>query len=119
MLKYKDPMFDDVFLKQLSSEHEREIYAKIVALDLNENPIEEIQGRVTQGSVPVDGNSLVRRTCSLTLVGQELNINDYVWGLETKVKLYVGLKNKINPDYPPIIWFKMGTFVLTSFSSSM
>ena len=42
MLKYKDPMFDDVFLKQLSSEHEREIYAKIVALDLNENPIEEI-----------------------------------------------------------------------------
>lgn len=119
MLKYKDPMFDDVFLKQLSSDHEREIYAKIVALDLNENPIEEIQGRVTQGSVPVDGNSLVRRTCSLTLVGQELNINDYVWGLETKVKLYVGLKNKINPDYPPIIWFKMGTFVLTSFSSSI
>lgn len=119
MLKYKDPMFDDEFLKQLSSEHEREIYAKIVALDLNENPIEEIQGRVTQGSVPVDGNSIVRRTCSLTLVGHELNINDYVWGLETKVKLYIGLKNKINPDYPPIIWFKMGTFVLTSFSSSI
>lgn len=119
MLKYHDPMFDDEFLKQLSSEHEREIYAKIIALDLNENPIEEIQGRVTQGSVPVDGNSIVRRTCSLTMVGHEMNINDYIWGLETKIKLYIGLKNKINPAYPPIIWFKMGTYVLTSFSSSI
>lgn len=119
MLKYQNPLFDDEFLKQLSSEHEREIYAKIIALDLNENPIEEIQGRVTQGSVPVDGNSLVRRTCSLTMVAHELNINDYIWGLETKVKLYIGLKNKINPIYPPIIWFKMGTFVLTSFNNSI
>ena len=68
MIKYKDPMLDSEFLKQLAAERERVIYAKVVALDLDENPIEEIQGRVTQGSVPVDGNSSVRRTCSLTLV---------------------------------------------------
>ena len=119
MIKYKDPMLDSEFLKQLAMEREREIYAKVVALDLDENPIEEIQGRVTQGSVPVDGNSIVRRTCSLSLVAQEMNINDYIWGLETKIKLYIGVNNKLNSNYPPIIWFKMGTFVLTSFSSSV
>ena len=119
MIKYKDPMLDSEFLKQLAAERERELYAKVVALDLNENPIEEIQGRVTQGSVPVDGNSIVRRTCSLTIVAHEMSINDYVWGLETKIKLFIGVANKLNSQYPPIIWFKMGTFVLTSFSSSI
>lgn len=119
MIKYKDPMLDSEFLKQLSMHRDREIYAKIVALDLNENPIEEIQGRVTQGSVPVDGNSIVRRTCSLTLVGHDLNINDYVWGVKTKIKLFIGVKNDLNPNYPPIVWFKMGTFVLTSFNNSI
>lgn len=117
--KYKDPMLDSEFLKQLALERERELYAKVVALDLNENPIEEIQGRVTQGSVPVDGNSIVRRTCSLSMVAHDMSINDYVWGLETKVKLFIGVTNTLNDDYPPIIWFKMGTFVLTSFSSSV
>ena len=119
MIKYKDPMLDSTFLEQLAMERERELYAKVIALDLDENPIEEIQGRVTQGSVPVDGNSIVRRTCSLTLVAHEMNINDYIWGLETKIKLFIGVSNKINSQYPPIIWFKMGTFVLTSFSSSI
>lgn len=119
MIKYKDPMLDSDFLTQLAMEKEREIYAKVVALDIDENPIEEIQGRVTQGSVPVDGNSIVRRTCSLTMVAHEMNINDYVWGLETKIKLFIGLRNKLNSNYPPIIWFKMGTFVLTSFSNSI
>lgn len=117
MLNYKNPLLDTVFLNKLASQHERELYAKIIALDMDENPIEEIEGRVTQGSVPVDGNSIVRRTCSLTLVATELNINDYLWGLETKIKLSVGLRNKIDSQYPPVIWFKMGTYILTSFSS--
>lgn len=119
-LMYKnDPMFDQDFLNELFSAHERELYAKIVALNLDEEPIEEIQGRVTSGSAPVDGSSIVRRTCSLSLVASELNINDYIWGLKTKIKLFIGLRNKINSKYPDIIWFKMGTYILTSFSTSL
>lgn len=119
-LMYKDdPMFDQDFLNDLFSAHERELYAKIVALNLDEEPIEEIQGRVTSGSAPVDGNSIVRRTCSLSIVASELDINDYIWGLKTKIKLFIGLKNKINPKYPDVIWFKMGTYILTSFSTSL
>lgn len=119
-LMYKDdPMFDQDFLNDLFSAHERELYAKIVALNLDEEPIEEIQGRVTSGSAPVDGNSIVRRTCSLSIVASDLDINDYIWGLKTKIKLFIGLKNKINSKYPDIIWFKMGTYILTSFSTSL
>lgn len=111
-------LLDFDFLNKLFTEKEREQYAKVIALDIDENPVEEIQGRITQGSVPVDGNSAVRRTCSLTLSSYNLDIHNYLWGLETKVKLLIGLKNKINSKYPDICWFKMGTFVLTSFSSS-
>lgn len=118
LINYKNPLLDEQFLKELAACRDREIFAKIIALDLDENPIEEIEGRVTQGSVPVDGKSAVRRTCSLTLVAQDLNINDYVWGVKTKIKLHIGLLNSIDSDYPPIVWFPMGTFVLTAFNNS-
>ena len=119
MINYKDPMLDSDFLKQLTMERDRELFAKVVALNIDEEPIEEIQGRVTQGSIPVDGNSIVRRTCSLTIAAQNMSINDYLWGLETKIKVFIGIANKINSNYPPIIWFKMGTFILTSFNDSV
>ena len=45
-----------------------EIYAKIISLDFYENPIESIEGKVTGGNINIDGNSSVRRSCSLTLV---------------------------------------------------
>ena len=101
-----NPLVDKDFLKQLDTEQEREVFAKVISLDLNERPIEEIIGRVTGGSINVDGNSSSRRTCSLTLVASELNIHDFYWGLKTKFQLFVGLKNKINSKYPDIIWFK-------------
>jgi hypothetical protein len=69
-------------------------------------PLESIEGRVTAGSINVDGASAVRRTCSLTMVATNVNINDFYWGLNTKFKLEIGLLNKINSKYPNIIWFK-------------
>jgi hypothetical protein len=39
------------------------------------------------------------------LVGRNLNINQYYWGLKTKIKIAIGVENTINPDYPDIIWF--------------
>jgi hypothetical protein len=69
-------------------------------------PLEYIEGKVTGGSINVDGSSAVRRTCNLTLIAKGVNINDFYWGLHTKFKLEIGLRNKINPHYPDIIWFK-------------
>ena len=61
-------LLDKDFLKELDNYNSREIYARITALTVNELPIESIEGRVTGGSINIDGASVVRRTCSLSLV---------------------------------------------------
>ena len=111
-------LYSEEFLKRLDEYREKTIYAKIISLDLEENPIEQVEGTVTSGSVNVDGASAVRRTCSLQMVAQDIKINEYYWGLNTKFKLEIGIENKIDSNYPKIIWFKMGTYVITSFSVS-
>ena len=67
----------------------------------------------------MDGNSAVRRACSLTMVTDKADFGDYQWSLNTKFQLYVGIENEINDNYEKIIWFKQGTFVITSFGSSL
>lgn len=111
-------LLDKDFLKQLDEAHIHEVYARIVALSTQELPLEQIEGKVTGGSINVDGASIIRRTCSVTLTASEVNISDYYWGLHNKFTLEIGLKNNINPNYPNIIWFKQGTYVITSFSTS-
>jgi len=106
------------FLLDLDKSKTKTVYAKITALRFDESPIETIEGRVTQGSINLDGDSAVRRTCSLTIVANEFNYQDYVWGMNTKFKLEVGLKNTLNKKYPDIIWFKQGIYLISSFSTA-
>jgi hypothetical protein len=100
----KNPLLDKNFLIELDQYHEKEVWAKIIALDINEQPQEEITGQVSSGgSINIDGASAVRRSVSLTMVAKDININSFYWGLHTKIKLFVGLTNKINSKYPDII----------------
>ena len=115
----KNPLLDKEFLIKLDEHHEKTIWAKIIALDIDENPMEEITGRITSGgSINIDGTSAVRRTCSLSMVAKDININSFYWGLHSKFKLFIGLTNKINPKYPDIIWFPQGIYLITNFSTS-
>ena len=114
-----NPLLDNIFLEKLFTAYDREIYAKITALNFDELPTEEISGKVTGGSINVDGTSACRRTCSLTLVANEVNINDYYWGLNTKFELQIGLTNRIDEKYPEIIWFKEGIYLITTFSTAL
>ena len=109
-------LMDKGFLKQLDEHNEREVFVKIISLDFNENPRSEIQGYATGGSINVNGTSSTRRTCSLTMITQDPNINEVDWALETKFKIQIGLKNFINSSYEDIIWFPQGVYILTSFS---
>ena len=109
---------DKDFLLELDKEKNKTIYARITALQFNETPVETIEGRVTGGSISVDGSSALRRTCSLTLVAQDVQYNDYYWGLNTKFKLEIGLENSIAFDMPDIIWFNQGIYLITDFSTS-
>ena len=114
-----NPLLDKEFLKQLDDFNNREIYARITALDINEYPLELIEGKITGGNINIDGASALRRTCSVSMVAEDVKLNDFYWGLNTKFKLEVGLKNTIDPDYPEIIWFPQGIYIITSFSSSL
>ena len=116
-MSYSNPLYDKDFLYKLSHEKEREVYVRITSLTQDEKPLEYIEGKATAGSVNIDGDSAVRRSCQLTLVAKDVNINDFYWGLNTKFKLEVGLLNKYNKVYPNIIWFKQGTYIITSFST--
>ena len=111
-------LLDKNFLKQLDNESQKEIYAKIISLNIHEQPIESIEGRVTGGSINIDGSSSIRRSCSLNLITQKIDINDIYWGFSNKFKLYIGVLNTIDSKYDDIIWFPQGTYVITSFNSS-
>ncbi len=114
----KNPLLDTEFLKELDESRHKVIYAKIIALTFDEDPIETIEGRITGGTLSIDGSSAVRRTCSsLSIVAQDVNVTDYYWGLNTKFKLEIGIKSEITDN--EIIWFPQGTFLITSFSTSL
>ena len=110
--------YDQEFLLKLDKSKNKTIYARITSLKFDESPIETIEGRVTGGSINIDGASALRRSCSLTIVAQDFDYNDYYWGLNTKFKLEVGVQNYVDPQMPDIIWFKQGIYLITSFNTS-
>ena len=134
-LYQNNPLADKQFLALLDANRERETYARIIALTFQEEPMELLEGCVTQGSINIDGASALRRTCSLTITANVSNINDYYWGLNSKFKLEIGIKNTLKTipigetgnnnsaywgdKYPQdIIWFPQGIYVITAFNTT-
>lgn len=115
----KNALYDENFLLALEAKNERTVWARVTCLTSFEEPIEYIEGKVTGGSINIDGKSAVRRSFNITMIAKDVNINDFYWGLKTKVKLEIGLTNDIDTRYPDIIWFKQGIFVLNSFNTSL
>ena len=113
-------MFDKEFLEKLDYHREKDIYIRIISLTNDDYPREEIVGRATGGSVNVDGASAVRRSCSLSMLALETDkiVTDGYWCYDNKFKLEIGLKNLIDKNYPDIIWFEMGVYIITSFNKS-
>ena len=115
----RNPLLDLEFLRKLDLMRNKATYAKIILLTWDENPIYEIQGKITAGSINIDGASAVRRTCSLTMISPDVDITNTYWALKNKFKLEVGVENEIDFQYPDIIWFKQGTYVFTSLNMSV
>ena len=114
---------DSSFLKSFDSIRNKEQYVKITVLNFEEKPIQVIEGRVTGGTLNLDGNSTVRRTCNLSMVATDYendltNINNLL-SINKKIELEIGFLNTTtyytNFD---IIWFPLGVFVITAPSIS-
>ena len=127
---YKNQSFallDEDFLTEISKQRIRSMFARIIALDINENPMDRIEGRITGGSISVDGSSAVRRTCSLTLISDSPDIHEENWVIKTKFKLEIGIENKLlgryasgpNSKYPPVVWFSQGYFLVSTFNTTV
>ena len=111
-------LYDKNFLLELDKQKNKNTYAKITSLTFDEFPIESIEGRISQGSINIDGNSALRRTCQLIILLDSYDYNNYDWSLHTKFKLEIGVENTVNQNYPEIIWFNQGIYLITSFSTS-
>ena len=116
----KNPLLDYQFLHALDAKRNRVTYARITSLTLDNLPVERIEGVFTGGSVSIDGSSAVRRICNLTMTTKNLNMNNIYWGLTTRVKIEIGLENNLveYKQYPDIIWFPLGVYIITDFKTS-
>ena len=115
---------DSSFLKSFDSIRNKEQYVKITVLNFEEKPIQAIEGRVTGGTLNLDGNSAVRRTCNLSVFVNEEELSnvtdvDSLFSINKKMDLEIGLLNTTDEysEYP-ILWFPQGLFVMINPSLS-
>lgn len=124
MFNFHPYLYDKIFLKQMDLLKIKEQLVKITVLDWAENPIKDIQGKITGGSINLDGKSSIRRTCNLTMFVEDYedinvtSINSLI-SINKKMQLSIGIINTTNKytDYP-IIWYPLGIFVMINPSIS-
>lgn len=111
------------FLKRIDSFVNQKKYMKITLLNWAEDPLQEIEGNLTGGSISKDGSSSIRRTGQLSATVDAgsydvANMNN-MFSINKKIFLEIGIKNYTNlyPEYP-ILWFPQGVFIISSFSAS-
>ena len=112
------------FLKEIDLMKVKEQYVKITVLDSLERPLKEIQGTVLTGSLNLDGKSIIRRTCNLSIYIDKNNnninsIQNNLFTSDKRIKLEIGfINNTLNPMYSnyDIIWFPLGIYVIANVS---
>lgn len=111
------------FLKTIDNFVNQKQYVRLTLLNWNEEPLKEIQGVISSGSLSKDGSSSIRRTCSLTasIDSGEYDIENmsYDFAINKKIFIEIGVENHSNQflDYP-ILWFPQGVFFIASASAS-
>ena len=95
---------DSLFLHQLDLEKIKTKIIKIIVLTKEERAIAEVTGRVTSGSISIDGSSTVRRTASLEFIADIVDYNSMdlkqLFVINRKVSLQIGIKNTLKKEYP-------------------
>ena len=111
------------FLQKIDEFANQRQYFKITLLNWEEEPIKDIEGQITSGSMSKDGSSAVRVTCSLTcnVSYGDYNVEDMEsdFSINKKIFLEIGVKNDSDEylEYP-ILWFPQGVFFISSFSAA-
>ena len=113
---------DSNFLNIVYKLKVKQHYVKITILDWKENPIQDIQGKIINGSITIDSSSSIRRTASLAFVKEEtddiLDVENLI-SINKKVYMQIGFLNTTNlyTEYK-MIYFPLGYYVIISPSIS-
>lgn len=108
---------DSSFLKKFDKIKLKEQFVKIIVLNFNETPIQQIQGKVTGGNFSFDGTSALRRTGNLNLVANEYE-NDLtkiknLLSINKKIEVLIGFINNTDQyQQYKILWFPQGIYVI-------
>ena len=83
---------DTPFLTELTKQKLKTIYVKILILDKHDIPIDSIEGRVTTGTININGDSAIRRAGSLTFVASEsddISVTDvkHILSMNKRIKI--------------------------------
>lgn len=111
------------FLQQLDNIINQKQYVRITLLNWQEEPLKEIEGELSSGSIQKDGSSPIRRTCSFSATVDsgkyDIDNANMDFAINKKIYIEIGIKNYTHqyPDYP-ILWFPQGTFFIGDFSMS-
>ena len=109
------------FLATIDNFLNQKQYVRITLLNWTEEPIKEIQGELSSGTISKDGSSSVRRTCQLSAAisrGEyDVEDADMDFAINKKIFIEIGVKNYSDQylDYP-ILWFPQGVFFISSFA---
>lgn len=108
------------FLSKIDSFVNQKRYVKITLLNWQEEPLKEIEGVITGGSMTLDGSSAVRRTCTMTTAvdatSYDIEDADEDFAIDKKIYLEIGIVNYTReyPEYP-VLWFPQGVFFIKNF----
>lgn len=121
MFNLYEYLIDDKFLKKIDTLNIKQQYAKITVVNWDEKPIQQIQGKITGGSININGDSNIRRTSNLNMLVEDRysNIEDVnnLISLNKKIIIEVGFTNTTE-EYKQYkkIWFPLGIFLIAGIS---
>lgn len=107
------------FLKEVDLERIKTLTARVTVLSWDERPLYDFTGKVLPGgSVNIDGNSSLRRTCNISLLleDEDMDITNVqnIISINKKVKLEIGVHHSVigYSMYPTTVWFPLGIYVI-------
>lgn len=92
----------------------RNCYAKIEVLNKDFIIVDDFVGNITDGSISIDANSDIRRTCNISLVvtdsSFEIKPDGKIW-LDKYVRIYTGIDDMFSGK---TVWFNHGIFLINA-----
>ena len=80
------PTQTDYDLVQMNSRNSK---IKVEVLNFDFQTIDSLEGKTTSGSIEVDANADIRRTCNLSLVARDIDENMVIEGGELWLDKYI------------------------------